>query len=1104
MRSLAVLALLFLGSQAAAQPAAPALGYFRFPALSRDAIVFTAEGDLWRVGLQGGVAQRLTTHAAEESHAAVSPDGRLLAYSAAYEGPTEVYTMPLDGGVPTRRTFEGGQALVLGWTPRNEILYSTRRHGALSSVHLATLDPATGRTRLVPLAQAAEGAYDASGRTIVFTRFAFQGSHTKRYRGGTAQKLWAFTEGKPEATPLTADHNGTSRTPMFWNGRIYFLSDRDGTMNVWSMREGGGDLRQHTRHAGFDAQSAALGHGRIAYQLGADLRLLDLASGSDAAVPIRLVSDFDHLRERWVRAPVEWISSARLSPDGDRLVFNARGQLFVVPTQQGRSVEATRNKRVRYREGRFMPDGKSLLALADESGEFEVWTVPANGIGPSTQVTRDAKVLRWDGVPSPDGKYIAHHDKDQQLWIHDAAAKADRRIAASADGGFRDLRWSPDSRWLAYVQRLPNAVAQIVIFGVADGATHIVTTDRYDSYGPTWSADGKWLYFLSDRHFESVVSSPWGARQPEPFFDKQTKLYYLSLRKGERSPFQPDDELKKPEPPAATPKEEAPKEAAAGAAATPAPAAPTPQVNVTIEFSGLANRLFEVPVPSGNYSALDTDGKRLYVVSAEAATTPKRTLRTIAIDNKRTPPDTFMEDIQRYELSLDRKKVMIQKSSDFYVFEAGAKAPAEVAKSKVDLSGWAFNLDPRDEWRQMFLDAWRMERDYFYDRKMHGVDWPAIRDRYLPLVDRLTDRAELSDLLAQMVGELSALHIFVRGGELRRGQDNIQPSSLGARLARDEKAGGYLVEHIYRADPDLPDEISPLARPDVGMSEGDVILAVNGVPSLSAPDANTLLRNTAGRQILLNVRAAAGATRDVIVTPITLTREIDLRYDEWEYERRIRVEEVSKQQIGYVHLRAMGAANMAEWMRGFYPVFHRAGLIIDLRDNNGGNIDSWIIGRLLRKAWFYWQPRVGNPTWNMQYAFRGHIAVLVDQDTASDGEALAEGIRRLGLGKLIGTRTWGGEIWLSASNNLVDRGIATAAEIGVYGPDGTWLIEGHGVDPDIVVDNLPHATFKGGDAQLDAAIRYLQEEIRKKPVVVPPPPAYPDKSAPRSTASARK
>jgi Tol biopolymer transport system component len=401
----------------------PQLGYYRFPALWGDTIVFTAEGDLWRVSASGGVAERLTTHPAEESRPAISPDGKLLAFSASYEGPVEVYTLPLEGGLPVRQTHDASRASVVGWMPDGEILYATQRYSTLPNTQLVRLNPRTGARAVIPLAQASDGAYDTKGATLFFTRLPFQGSHTRRYKGGTAQNLWKYTGPEAEAVPLTADYPGTSKTPMPWQGRVYFVSDRDGTMNLWSMDERGGDLGQHTKHRDFDVQSPSLSRGRIVYQLGADLRLFDIATSADRPVPITLVSDFDQLRERWVKTAVDWITSAHLSPDGDRVALTARGQVFVAPAQQGRIVEATRNKLVRYRNARFFPDGQSVLSLSDESGEVEFWRIPANGVGPSSKLTSDAKVLRFDGLPSPDGNFIAHHDKDQQLWVFDVAMR---------------------------------------------------------------------------------------------------------------------------------------------------------------------------------------------------------------------------------------------------------------------------------------------------------------------------------------------------------------------------------------------------------------------------------------------------------------------------------------------------------------------------------------------------------------------------------------------------------------------------------------------------------------------------------------------------------
>lgn len=1103
LRGLALVVVVALCAPLTAQKSQ--LGYYRQPAIRNDTLVFVAEGDLWRVGLAGGVAQRLTTHPEEESRPAISPDGKMVAYAATYEGPGEVYTLPLEGGVPTRQTWDATRPAWLSWTPKGEVLYATRRHSTLPNAQLVRLDPSTHARTTVALAQASDGSFDAAGATLFFTRLAFQGSHTRRYKGGTAQNLWRFDGAGSEAVALTADYAGTSKTPMPWKGRVYFASDRDGVMNLWSMNERGGDLKQHTKHRDFEVQSPSLSNGRIAYQQGADIRVFDIASGSDRAVPISLMSDFDQLRERWVKNAVDWITSAHISPSGDRVAITARGEVFVAPALQGRLVEATRNKLARHRNARFMPDGKTILTLSDESDEVEFWQVPANGIGAATQLSRDGSVLRWDGLPSPDGNLIAHHDKNQQLWIFDVAKKTQTKVADSADGEFDDLSWSPDSKWLAYAAPGPNQLTRIYLYEIATARIVPATSDRFDSGSPAWSPDGKWLYFLSDRNFESLVSSPWGSRQPEPFWDRQTKIYHVALKRGERSPFQQDDELQpvkagekpaedKPgEKPAA--EKPAPDKAAAEKAATEKPATEKPAIPaVVVDVEGLDTRLLEVPVPAGNYSSLSMDAKRLYFVSRPAGRDGKAALKTLALENKGAEPDTFIEEPQSYELSQDGKKILLRKGRDFYVMDAGAKAPADLSKSAVPLKDWIFSLDPRLEWRQMFTEAWRLERDYFYDRGMHGVDWLAMRKKYQPLVERVTDRAELSDVLAQMVAELSALHIFVRGGDLRDAGDDAWPASLGAQAVRDEKAGGFGITHVITTDPDRPDRRVPLAQPGVDVVEGDLVESVNGVAALSAPDLPALLRGQAGRQVLLRVKPKGGGpARDVIVQPVTAQAEDGLRYDEWEYTRRLAVEKAGQNQVGYVHLRAMGAGNMAEWMREFYPVFNRPGLIVDVRHNNGGNIDSWILGRLLRRAWFFWQPRVGHPTWNMQFAFRGHMVVLVDQNTASDGEAFAEGFRRLGLGKVLGTRTWGGEVWLSQSNTLVDRGIATAAEIGVYGPEGQWLIEGHGVDPDIVVDNLPHETFAGKDAQLDAAVRHLQELIKSRPIPLPPPPPYPIK-----------
>lgn len=1083
-------------------------GFYRSPTLHGETLVFVSEGDLWRVPASGGTAQRLTSHPGTEGHPSISPDGTTLAFTAEYEGPREVYTMPVEGGLPVRRTFDGANTTVAGWTPAGLLLVRSTVDSTLPDDRLSTLDLATGRREAIPLAQASEGTVSPETGTLYFTRLPHQGSSTKRYEGGWIQNLWRFTPGDAEASRIPTDFKGTRRNPMWWRGRVYFISDRDGIMNVWSCLPDGAEPQQHTRHRDFDVAAASLHNGRIAYQSGADLWLYDLATGTDGLVPIRLASDFDQQRERWIKKPTEYLTAAHLSPNGDRLVLTARGQVFVAPVEQGRHVEAPRAPGIRYRNARFLPDGKSLVVLSDATRELEFWKLAADGLSEPTQITTNGTVFRFPAVPSPDGHWLAWTDKNLRLWIHHIERRETRMITETRTEAPSDLSWSPDSQWLAFSQTATNSYQQIHLCRVTNGSLTAVTSDRTDSRNPVWSPDGKWLYFLSDRELRTLVPSPWGPRQPDPFFTETTRIYHLALRRDLRSPFAPKDELAPAEP---EKKDGSEPEKKGADAATNAPAASLPStstststssttntpsgaVSVVIDLEGLPARLHQVPVPAGNYEELEVTAKHLLWIARDTGFDAKRNLRQLEITPKDPKPKTLVEDVRSFELSADRKKLLIRKGDDFHVIASDTAAPAKL-EDKVKLDAWTFSIQPREEWRQIFTEAWRMLRDFFYDRGMHRVDWPAILAKYLPLIDRVSDRTELNAVIAEMAGELSALHIFVRFGDERDGPDQIPTASLGARLVRDPAAAGWRIEHVYQADPDYPDALSPLSRPGIDVRNGDILRSINGRSTLDIPHPNQLLRRLAGQQVRIEVKSpTADAPRPLIVQPITAEQEAELRYDEWELTRRQRVEELGKGAIGYVHLRAMGSGNIAEWARDFYPVFQRQGLIIDVRHNRGGNIDSWILGKLLRKAWFYWQPRVGDPYWNMQYAFRGHVVVICNEKTASDGEAFTEGFRRLGLGKVIGTRTWGGEIWLSAQRWLVDSGMATAAEIGVYGPEGAWLIEGHGVEPDIVVDNLPHGTFKGGDTQLEAAVRHLQELITQDPRPIPPAPPYPDKA----------
>lgn len=1068
----------WIGIVALISPAAAA-GFFREPAIHGDTIVFTAEGDLWKVAVTGGAAHRLTSHPGEEAAATLSPDGKWIAYEAHYEGPRETYVMPIGGGLPKRLTWHGEGASPVGWTPEGKVLCATRAYSTLPNEQLVAIDPITGIDTLLPLAQASDGVYEAAGKRLIFTRLPAQNSSTKRYQGGTAQNLWRFDEGAAEAVALTPDFPGTSKNPMLWRDRLYFLSDRSGVMNLWSMTTDGKGAKALTDHKDYEVNHADLHNGKIVYQRAGALRVIDLASGRDAEISLSLPSDLDQTRDRWVKKPFDYLTRFSLSPDGEKLALTARGSVFVAPVNPGgRFVEIPRSSGVRYREACFLPDGKTLVAQSDETGEIEMVKLPANGVGASELLTNDCGVFRFAPVPSPDGKWLAWQDKNLDLWVRELATKKSVKVSTSPIRGFPDLSWSPDSRWLAFVEPAPNTFTRIRLFHTVDGGIIEATGDRVMSTSPAWSADGKWLYFLSDRELKSLVKSPWGPRQPEPFFSDSTRIYALSLRKNGRFPFTPPDELNETSSPKADSKnEEKPQE-----------------VVVTIDADGLATRLYEVPDIAGNLSNLIATPKHLFFTAKSTGATTKPRLMRLEIGHQKTEAKLFAEDLKAYDFSLGGKSVALRKGDAFYVVPTAGDCPAKLDKS-VSLSAWNFSIDPREEWQQIYRESWRMLRDFFYDPKMHGVDWVAILKKYEPLVDRVADRADLNAILHEMAGELSALHLFVRFGDLRGGPDNIEPSSLGARLSRDAATGAWKVEHIFASDPDYPGAASPLARPGVEVKVGDSILAINGRDLKDVEHPQQLLAQKAGQPVLLDVLAAQGGERrSVLVRPLSPGAAKELRYAEWEYTRRLETEKIGEGKIGYVHLRDMGPGSIIEWAREFYPVFDRQGLIIDVRHNHGGNTDSWILSRLLRKAWFYWAPRAGQPYTNMQYAFRGHIAVLCNEWTSSDGEAFSEGFRRLGMGKVFGTRTWGGQIWLNAQSWLVDNGMCTAAEIGVYGPEGQWLIEGTGFEPDVTIDNAPHATFQGKDVQLEAAVKHLRELIEKDPRPMLPPPPRPDKS----------
>ena len=1087
MRLFALLAGLLVAAAVSAQTP----GYFRYPTIHQDSAVFTAEGDLWLVAAQGGAARRLTTHPAEESRPAISPDGTRLAFTASYAGVEEAYVMPLAGGSPQRISFENSRALVLGWSAQGEVLYATLAAGGTGGAQrvIVRVNPVTQERQTLPLAEANDAVLSNDGKTLFFVRFGLgvTNDNARGYRGGALSQLWRFDLASDAEAVRVGPHDVNLRRPMLVGDRLIVIADPNGRDVLAELDPATGSLTPLPIAQDFDVRTASASDTRIVYQSGADLRLFDLTTQQDRAVPVHLVSDFSQRQPRWLEAPLKFLEGSDFSADGERVVLVARGRAVIAGVGAPRRVDLGVADGVRVSFPAFSPDRKFVYVVSDASGEEEVWRYAADGSPDARQLTRDGQTQRNGLFVSPDGKSLAHTDKRGRLWLLDIAANSNRVIDEYAEG-FDDVVWAPDSRHIAVV-RTTSAYGRnrIGLYSLDRKELAWLTSDNYESGSPAFSPDGKWLWLLSDREFKLVNGSPWGDRNTGPYFDKRSRIYALALQPDARFPFQSKDELQPRYDSADKPSDTKTTKSDKGDS--------KPK---TLVWDDLASRLFEVPVAAGDYSALSVDAQRLYFLSGSGGTT---TLQTLAFDDSKTKIETFAENVASYALAPAAKKLMIRVGAQWpdnpgktYIVDAGANAPKDLSESQVRLDDWRLRVDPTAEWRQMFDDAWRMHRDHFYDANLRGVDWQKTRQTYAPLLSRVTDRIELDDLLAQMMGELGALHSQVRGGEFREAKETPTYASLGASVSR--VANGWKIEHIFRTDVELPSQRGPLQASGTDVRVGDVIVAVNGRPALDAADLSELLANTAGQQVLLELERN-GKKHQEIVVPVNAQREDALRYSDWVESRRNAVAAAGKGRIGYLHLRAMGPNDVASFVRDFYANIDRDGLVIDVRRNRGGNIDSWVIEKLLRRSWAFWQQPRSQAYANMQQSFRGHLVVLTDALTYSDGETFAAGIQTLKLAPLIGTRTAGAGVWLSDGNALVDRGRARVAETPQYGMDGRWIIEGVGVSPDIEIDNLPHESYKGTDRQLDSAINWLQDKLDKEPVqqlrpgTIPPLPPRP-------------
>ena len=1068
-----------------ASPAYAEEGFYQYPSARGDVLVFASEGDLWRTGRDGGTAIRLTNHEEEERFVKISPDGTMVAFNASYDSGDDIYVMPVAGGAPMRLTYEGGGLTTIGWTPDGRVVFSSRLTGGGQGEVLYTVSPNGGEATPIPLWRANNATYSADGSTLFFSRrglYARARDNAVLYRGGGMAQLWSWTDGSSdEATQLLADFGAPIRMPMAHGGRIYFISDKSGADAVWSVAEDGSGVTKHSDDFAFPVLQASIDGGEIFLQNGADLHVFSTSTNTLTTLAINLITDREQTRPRTLENPLANISMARISPSGKSLAVTARGEVALASTRTRRRVEFAIPTGARARQAVAGPKGENVVMILDQGDARDIVRIDAEGSGDPTPITKGYDAHIWSFAIAPDAKTLVVWDKQARLQKVDVATGAVTLLAQNTTGDdrpFGGLVFSPDGKFIAYAETTSVNTADIVVQNLATGERVFGTSGKFNDSAPAFSADGSWLYFISDRNFSPEPGSPWGDRNMGVSFPNRGELHALQLDPEAEFPFRPENELtgeKKAEEGSDDSDEDKDKDEGEK----------EDEAKANITLDGLADRLYKLPVKPGARSTLLATKDLLFTQMEDEWV-------SIKIDKNDPKVETFVKEAFDLQLSADRKTLAVVQGDfnnlRFALVPAKAKMPKKLDGQRVRLGDWRLTIDPKAEWEQMFLDAWRLHRDFAYDPALRGVDWEAVRDQHLPLVSRIGHRAELGTIMGQMAAQLGILHSQVRGGDLPEDGENSELAFLGARYT--PIAGGLRIDSLYRAEADLVSLQPPLRRPGIDVQEGDVITMIDGRDVASLADLRMALASKAGQQVRLDF-TRDGAEMSEIVTPMNARGRVMAEYYDFTEGRKAATTELSGGQVGYLKLRAMGGNDIASFARDFFSQIDKQGLIIDVRNNSGGNIDSILISQLLRRPWAFWGKPDGSGIeyTNMQGAYRGHVVVLIDERTYSDGETFAGGVKSLGIGPLVGKRTAGAGIWLSDRNRVVDNGGVRIAEYAQYDINGNWIVEGFGVGPDYEVENGPYATYQGRDAQLEAAIGLLQQRISEEPVadLVPGP-----------------
>ena len=1074
----------------AESPAGSPARLARQPDIHGDLIVFVHGEDIWTVASAGGVAKRITFHEGEERFPRFSPDGRRIAFTGEYDGNADVYVMNVEGGDISRVTYHPGPDEVVGWHPTNgKILFRSTRDSYSRFTRLYLIAPDGGGLEGLPLPEAGWGSFSPDGSTIAYTRSATEDRSWKRYRGGLAPDIYLYGFSTGTDRRLT-DGRGTERFPMWIGEEIYYQSDAEGLLNLWAINPRTGLARQLTHYADFEAGHPSEGGGLIVYDRAGRIEVFEPATGQARVLPLEILAEAPETRP-YVRNVKDFVTQIGIAPDGSRALVIARGEIFSVPRDKGITRNLSQDSGSRDKDAAWSPDGRHIAYFSDRAGEYELWLTDPLGKEQTARLTTHADGYRHSLRWSPDSKKIAFSDQTLTLYCLDVESreivKIDRAEHEAMDLGIDakpicDHAWSGDSRFLAYSKIGPDLVSRVYVHCLETKETRAVTGGPLDSFDPVFSEDGQRLFFVSNRRFDPTYCD----MDFELVYKKVAGLYAIALRKDTPALLAPE-----------TGDDAGSRDAADGKGQDEAEGkkedkADTPgAAKLTIDFDGIEQRVEPLPLPGGNYRHLGFAKGALFFLDCDKGDFNRFDIREPgprklrAFDAAKRAARTVIESVHDYRISADGNRIVWRRGTDVGIVDSSAEnARAE----PLDLSGLTLKLDPRAEWAQVYREVWRHERDFFYDPGMHGLDWHAVGEKYRPLIEAASSRAEVRWIIGELIGELGTSHTYVYGGDRRRKADRVSVGMLAVDWEVDASANRWRIRRILRSPDWITGAVPPLAVPGVDAREGDYLVAVDGRAVTAGREVYAAFEGLAGKPVTLTLSDKPGgdSARDVLVVPAE--SELRFRYLDWVEGNLRKVEQASNGRIGYIHLPDTFLSSAAMFPLYWYGQTQKEGLVIDGRYNGGGLDPDVFLRRLDAPISFYWTRRHSTDYSTPLVATRAHMALLTNRQAGSGGDMLPAEFRLRKMGPIIGTRTWGGLVGISMFISLVDGGGITAPDYRVYSTEGKWVIENEGVEPDIPVDLDPAEMARGHDAQLMTAVDFLKQKMAETSRPVPPRP----------------